>query len=91
MTGPDAATAVTACGHAARAAAPRLATAPAETVDAALRGMARLLGETAPALLAANAADVTAGAAAGLGRGLLDRLTLGEARIAEMALSLIHI
>ena len=85
MTGPDAATAVTACGHAARAAAPRLATAPAETVDAALRGMARLLGETKPALLAANAADVTAGAAAGLGRGLLDRLTLGEARIAEMA------
>ena len=85
MTGADAATAVTACGHAARAAAPRLATAPAETVDAALRGMARLLGEAAPALLAANAADVTAGAAAGLGRGLLDRLTLGEARIAEMA------
>ena len=85
MTGPDAATAVTACGHAARAAAPRLAAAPAESVDAALRGMAGLLGETAPALLAANAADVTAGAAAGLGRGLLDRLTLGEARIAEMA------
>ena len=85
MTGPDAATAVTACGHAAKAAAPRLAAAPDEAVDAALHAMARLLGEAAPALLAANAADVTAGEAAGLGRGLLDRLTLGEARIAEMA------
>src|SRR6516165_405808 len=81
MTGPDAATAVTACGQAAKAAAPRLAAAPGGAVDAALHGMARLLGEAAPAVLAANAADV----AAGLGRGLLDRLTLGEARIAEMA------
>jgi glutamate-5-semialdehyde dehydrogenase len=85
MTGADAATAVTACGHAARAAAPGLAAAPAEAVDAALHGMARRLGETAPAVLAANAADVAAGEAAGLGRGLLDRLALGEARIAELA------
>ena len=85
MTGPDAATAVTACGHAAKAAAPRLAAAPGEAIDAALHGMARLLGEAAPAILDANAADVTAGEAAGLGRGLLDRLALGEARIAEMA------
>ena len=85
MTGPDAATAVTACGQSAKAAAPRLAAAHAEAVDAALHGMARLLGEAAPAVLAANAADVAAGEAAGLGRGLLDRLALGEARIAEMA------
>ena len=85
MTGPDAATAVTACGQAAKAAAPRLAAAPGGAVDAALHGMARLLGEAAPAVLAANAADVAAGEAAGLGRGLLDRLALGEARIAEMA------
>jgi glutamate-5-semialdehyde dehydrogenase len=85
VTGPDAATAVTACGHAAKAAAPRLAAAPDEAVDAALHAMARLLGDTAPTILEANAADVTAGQAAGLGRGLLDRLTLGEARIADMA------
>ena len=85
MTGPDAATTVTACGQAAKTAAPRLAAAPAEAVDAALHGMARLLGETVSAVLAANAADVAAGEAAGLGRGLLDRLALGEARIAEMA------
>ncbi len=85
MTGPDAATAVTACGQAAKAAAPHLAAAPDAAVDAALHRMARLLGEAAPAILAANAADVAAGEAGGLGRGLLDRLALGEARIAEMA------
>jgi len=85
MTGPDAATAVTACGHAAKAAAPHLAAAPAEAVNAALHGMAKLLGDTESTVLAANAADVAAGEAAGLGRGLLDRLALGETRIAEMA------
>jgi glutamate-5-semialdehyde dehydrogenase len=85
MPGPDAATAVTACGHAAKAAAPHIAAAPDEAVNAALQGMAKLLGDAATAVLAANAADVTAGEAAGLGRGLLDRLTLGEARLAEMA------
>jgi glutamate-5-semialdehyde dehydrogenase len=85
MTGPDAATAVTTCGQAAKAAAPHLAAAPDGAVDAALRAMARLLDASAPALLAANAADVTASEAVGLGRGLLDRLTLSEARIAEMA------
>ena len=85
MTGPDATTTVTACGQAAKVAAPRLAAAPAEAVDAALDGMARLLSEAAPAILSANAADVAAGEAAGLGRGLLDRLALGEARITEMA------
>jgi glutamate-5-semialdehyde dehydrogenase len=68
MTRPDAATAVTASGQAAKDAAPHLAAAPDDAVDAALRGMARLLGEAAPAILAANAADVAAGEAGGLGR-----------------------
>jgi glutamate-5-semialdehyde dehydrogenase len=81
----DAATAVTTCGQAAKAAAPHLAGAPDEAINAALQGMARLLGDAAPVVLDANAADVTAGEAAGLGRGLLDRLTLSEARIADMA------
>ncbi len=85
MTVSDVAKAVTACGEAARAAAPHLAAAPDEAVDAALYGMAKLLGDTAATVLAANAADVTGGEAAGLGRGLLDRLILGEVRIAEMA------
>ena len=43
--------------------------------------MAALLTERAPAILAANAADVTEGEQAGLGRGLLDRLRLDDARL----------
>jgi glutamate-5-semialdehyde dehydrogenase len=81
----DAATAVTACGRAAKEAAASLATAPAEAIDTALREMARLLTEQAASLLDANAADVAAGEAAGLGRGLLDRLRLDRARLAEIA------
>jgi glutamate-5-semialdehyde dehydrogenase len=81
----DVASAVTACGEAARAGARNLAAAPGEAIDEALRGMAVLLRATAPALLDANAADVAAGEAAGLGRGLLDRLRLHEPRIEEMA------
>jgi glutamate-5-semialdehyde dehydrogenase len=85
VSGSGVAAIVTACGEAARAGAASLAAAPAEAVDAALRGMAKLLGDAAPVVLAANAADVAAGEAGGLGRGLLDRLVLSEARIAEMA------
>ncbi len=81
----DVAAEVTACGEAARAAARNLTAAPDPAIDAALRGMAALLGEAAAKVLDANAADLAAGEAAGLGRGLLDRLRLDEARIGEMA------
>ena len=81
----DVAAAVTACGEAARAGARNLSAAPDPAIDAALRRMAALLSETAPVVLDANAADIADGEAAGLGRGLLDRLRLGEARITEMA------
>ncbi|HEY5986378.1 MAG TPA: gamma-glutamyl phosphate reductase, partial [Streptosporangiaceae bacterium] len=81
----DVASAVTACGEAARAGARSLAAAPEKAIDEALRGMAALLRETASTLLDANAADVAAGEAAGLGAGLLDRLRLHEPRIEEMA------
>src|SRR5215475_3075558 len=47
--------------------------------------MAARLGEAAGEVLAANAADVASGEEAGLGKGLLDRLRLDPARIAEMA------
>src|SRR4029077_5122425 len=47
--------------------------------------MAARLGEAAGDVLAANAADVAGGEEAGLGQGLLDRLRLDQARIAEMA------
>jgi glutamate-5-semialdehyde dehydrogenase len=81
----DVAAEVTACGEAARAAARNLTAAPGPAIDAALRGMAALLGEAAAKVLDANAADLAGAEAAGLGRGLLDRLRLDEARIGEMA------
>ena len=81
----DVAKAVTQCGEAASAAAPVLAAAAAPAIDEALRHIGALLGERAPAVLTANAADAEAGEAAGLGRGLLDRLRLDEPRLTEMA------
>jgi glutamate-5-semialdehyde dehydrogenase len=81
----DVAKAVTACGEAAREGARCLAAAGDAAIDSALRGMATLLGTAAGDVLAANAADVASGAEAGLGTGLLDRLRLDEARVAEMA------
>jgi glutamate-5-semialdehyde dehydrogenase len=81
----DVAKAVTACGEAARDGARSLAGARDEAIDEALRVMAARLGETAGDVLAANAADVAGGEEAGLGQGLLDRLRLDQARIAEMA------
>ena len=81
----DVAKAVTACGEAAREGARSLAAARDEAIDEALRVMAARLGEAAGDVLAANAADVAAGEETGLGQGLLDRLRLDPARIAEMA------
>jgi glutamate-5-semialdehyde dehydrogenase len=81
----DVAKAVTACGEAAREGARSLAAARDEAIDEALRGMAARLGEAEGDVLAANAADVAGGQEAGLGQGLLDRLRLDQARIAEMA------
>jgi glutamate-5-semialdehyde dehydrogenase len=81
----DVARAVTACGEAAREGAGSLAAARDGDIDQALRGMAARLGEAAGEVLAANAADVAGGEEAGLGKGLLDRLRLDRARIAEMA------
>ncbi len=81
----DVAKAVTACGEAARDGARSLAAARDEAIDEALHVMAARLGQAAGDVLAANAADVARGEEAGLGRGLLDRLRLDQARIAEMA------
>jgi glutamate-5-semialdehyde dehydrogenase len=73
------------CGEAAKAGSRSLAAASDESINEALRAMAALLGERAPEVLSANAADVAAGEEAGLGRGLIDRLRLDDARITEMA------
>jgi glutamate-5-semialdehyde dehydrogenase len=81
----DVAKAVTACGEAAAGGAASLAAAADDVINDALRRMADLLTGRAGALLAANAADVAAGEAAGLGQGLLDRLRLDERRVTDMA------
>lgn len=81
----DAGMEVAACGEAAKKAAGSLAAAADDAIDGALREMARLLNTTARSVLAANSKDVAAGESAGLGRGVLDRLRLDEARIAQLA------
>ncbi|MBS0304506.1 MAG: gamma-glutamyl-phosphate reductase, partial [Proteobacteria bacterium] len=61
-------------GAAARAASRRLAAAPTAAKDAALRALARRLGERSAPLVAANAPDIAAAEAAGLAAALVDRL-----------------
>jgi glutamate-5-semialdehyde dehydrogenase len=82
---PDAQKAVIACGEAAQAAAASLAAAPDELINQALRAIAERLASQQPQLLEANGADMADGEAAGLGRGLLDRLRLDPGRIEDMA------
>ena len=62
-----------------------LARASREEKDACLRDLADRIDAGATALLEANRADVEAGHEEGLNEALIDRLTLTEARIAEMA------
>jgi glutamate-5-semialdehyde dehydrogenase len=81
----DIAKTVTACGEAAREGARSLAAARNGAIDEALRVMAALLRRMAGDVLDANAADVAAAEEAGLGQGLLDRLRLDRARIADIA------
>ena len=71
--------------EAARAAAGSVASAAPDAVDAALRRIADRLGAARAEVLAANAEDVTAGEAAGLPAATLDRLRLGDDRLAGMA------
>jgi glutamate-5-semialdehyde dehydrogenase len=72
-------------GEAAKKAAGSLAMAGDAAINGALRGMARLLSEAAPKVLAANREDVGEGESGGLGKGLLDRLSLDEARMSQIA------
>ncbi len=84
----SAAEVVAACGRAAQQAAPVLAAAPQQAIDAALRAMGRRLITIAPAVLAANEADVAAAEEGGLTSALVDRLRLDETRLADMAAQL---
>jgi glutamate-5-semialdehyde dehydrogenase len=63
----------------------RLARATRDEKDACLRDLADRIEASVEPLLEANRADVEAGREQGLNEALLDRLTLTEARIAEMA------
>jgi glutamate-5-semialdehyde dehydrogenase len=76
---------VTAKARAAREAAATLALCPTKTKNDALAQMARALEEKTGALLDANRADLERARAGGHTRAFLDRLTLTETRIEEMA------
>ena len=62
-----------------------LARASREKKDACLRDLADRIDASVDGLLEANRADIDAGREQGLNQALIDRLTLTEARIAEMA------
>jgi glutamate-5-semialdehyde dehydrogenase len=76
---------VAACAQRAQLAAPALATASDETINAALDAMAQRLTASATEVLAANAADITAAEQSGMTQALIDRLRLGEARLTDIA------
>jgi glutamate-5-semialdehyde dehydrogenase len=76
---------VEAKARAAREAARALALCSTRARDEALLQMARGLEEKTAALLEVNRADVERARARGLTRAFLDRLTLTEGRVAEMA------
>ncbi len=76
---------VATCAAAAHAAAPTLAAAPDAAIDSALAAMAERLAAARATVLEANAADVAAAEAAGMSRGLLDRLRLTDERLTTMA------
>jgi glutamate-5-semialdehyde dehydrogenase len=81
----EVAKAVEECARAAKQAAPSLATAPDEVIDAALTGMAQRLVDGRDAVLEANLADVAKAREEGMSAGLLDRLTITEQRLTGMA------
>jgi glutamate-5-semialdehyde dehydrogenase len=76
---------VAGCAAAAKRAAPSLAGASDEAIDAALGEMAARLSSARAEVLAANAEDVSAAQASGMSAGLLDRLRITEDRLLSMA------
>ncbi len=75
-------------GKRARDASRELATASSELKNRALEEMARALESRAAEILAANGEDREAGKKGGLSGALMDRLTLTEKRVQEMAFGL---
>jgi glutamate-5-semialdehyde dehydrogenase len=87
----DAGAHVEAKARAAKEAARVLALAPTRTKNEALALMARGLEEKAAAILDANRQDLERARLAGHPRAFVDRLTLSEGRIEEMAAGLRHV
>ncbi len=77
--------AVEECALAAKRAAPSLAAATDQAIDAALTAMADLLLARRAEVLEANQADVAKAREDGMSAGLLDRLTITEERLAGMS------
>lgn len=77
--------AMAAIGLSARAASRQVALAPAAQRDAALHAMAAALGRHAAAILDANARDLADAKAAGQAPAFIDRLSLDEARLGDVA------
>jgi glutamate-5-semialdehyde dehydrogenase len=81
----DVVAAVEECARAAKRAAPSLATASEQAIDAALFAMAERLLTHREEVLEANRADVAKAREEGMSAGLLDRLTITEERLTGMA------
>ncbi|MDQ4102300.1 MAG: aldehyde dehydrogenase family protein [Actinomycetota bacterium] len=73
------------CARQAQRAAPALATASDETINAALDAMAKRLTVSTTEVLAANCTDLAAAEQSGMTQALIDRLRLSDARLTEMA------
>jgi glutamate-5-semialdehyde dehydrogenase len=84
----DVTTQVTSKARAAKEAARILALASTRTKNDALQQMARGLEEKTALILDANRADLTRARSAGLTSAFMDRLTLSESRVEEMAAGL---
>ncbi|AIG74427.1 Hypothetical protein AJAP_07585 [Amycolatopsis japonica] len=81
----EVAKAVEECARSAKRAAPSLAAASPEAIDAALNAMADKLVEHAEVVLEANQADIAKAREDGMSAGLLDRLTITPERLTGMA------
>ena len=75
-------------GRRAKAAAVKLATITTRQKDAGLEAMASALEADIATILERNSEDVAAGRSEGMSDALMDRLTLTEARVREMAAGL---
>src|SRR5438067_1614926 len=84
-TASDLARAMAEIGRQARGAAAQLALAPADAKTAALKAAAAAIRSRADEILAANAEDLAAAMAAGIGAALLDRLALDPKRLEAVA------